>query len=218
MSLPGLVIFDHDGLMVNSEDLVYLAERELFDGYADSFTWEYYLTSLGMPVADSMTMFLATMPLPGTFEEILQRRNTLVRAVLAERVELMPGLLSLVQGLRARNVRMAIATSATRMHLARTLERFDLASYFECIVTIEDVVRGKPHPDLILEVLRRTAVVASDALMLEDSPLGVEAAGRAGVRCIAVPTRGVPASSFAGATAILPDLHAVRDMLLGIPS
>ena len=214
MTLPRLVIFDHDGLMVNSEQIVYAAERELFAAYADAFSWEYFLTSVGMPVADSMAMFLAAMPLPGTFAEIMARRNALVRAYLAERIELMPGLLALIESLRAHAVRMAIATSATHAHLAHTLERFALAGFFETTVCVEDVQRGKPHPDLILEVLRRTGVPASEAIMLEDAPLGVEAAHRAGVSCVAVPTRGLPPSRFPTAEAILPDLHAVRDMLL----
>jgi HAD superfamily hydrolase (TIGR01509 family) len=215
VKLPRLIIFDHDGLMVNSEDLVYLAERELFAPYAERFTWDYYLTSVGMPVADSMAMFLAALPLPGSYAEIMARRNALVRAYLAERVELMPGLLDLLATLRAREVRGAIATSATHAHLGHTLERFALAGDFETTVCIEDVARGKPHPDLILEVLRRTGVPPDDALMLEDAPLGVEAARRAGVACIAVPTRGLAASLFPSAIAILPDLHAVRDMLVG---
>jgi HAD superfamily hydrolase (TIGR01509 family) len=155
------------------------------------------------------------MPVPVPFDAFMVRRNALVRAYLAARVELMPGLMPLLDALRARGVRMAIATSATRQHIAFTLDRFALWGDFEAVVCIDDVRRGKPHPDLILKVLERTACAADEAVMLEDAPLGVEAAHRAGVYCIAVPTRGLAASRFPTAGAIVPDLHAVRDMLLG---
>ena len=65
------------------------------------------------------------------------------------------------------------------------------------------------------KVLQRTGAAASDAIMFEDAPLGVEAAHRAGVFCIAVPTHGVPLDEFALAPAIARDLHAVQRLLAG---
>jgi HAD superfamily hydrolase (TIGR01509 family) len=210
-----LVIFDHDGLMVNTEDVVYAALVPLFAEYGCEFPWEYYITSLGMPVAEALAMYLRDLPLDITLEEFATARNERVWALIETDLRPMPGLMPLLDALRARGDLLAVATSGTRSHITKSLARFGLSDTFDVVVCIDDVARGKPHPDLILEVLRRTGVAASDAIMLEDAPRGVEAAHRAEVFCVAVPTHGVPLDQFALAPAIARDLHAVQRLLVG---
>ena len=210
-----LVIFDHDGLMVNTEDVVYAALVRLFGEYGCAFPWEYYVTSLGMPVVESLAMYRRDLALTMTVEELATVRDERVRALTETDLQTMPGLVALLEALRARGDRLAVATSGTRAHIALSLERFGLTGYFDAVVCIEDVTRGKPHPDLILEVLRRTETAASDAIMLEDAPRGVEAAHNADVFCIAVPTHGIPLDAFALAPAIARDLPAVQRLLAG---
>ena len=211
--MPKLVIFDHDGLMVNSEEVVFAALRTIFGRYGHAFVWDYYVTSVGLPVVESIAMYLRDLPVPLGVEAFTAERNALVAEYFATRLELMPGLVPLLEWLRARGVPLVVATSATREHLGRNLERFGLASYFQAAVCIDDVRRGKPHPDLILEALARTGHAPEEAIMLEDAPLGVEAARRAGVFCVAVPTRGIELARFAGADVIARDLFAVRTIL-----
>lgn len=210
-----LVIFDHDGLMVNTEDVVYAALVQLFDEYGCAFPWEYYTTSLGMPVADALAMYLRDLPLTLTMAELAAARNERVQALTETDLRPMPGLVPLLVALRARGDLLAVATSGTRSHISASLARFDLTDFFDAVVCIDDVARGKPHPDLILEVLRRTKTTPRDAIMLEDAPRGVEAAHRAGVFCIAVPTHGVPLDEFALAPAIARDLSTVQRLLVG---
>jgi len=210
-----LIIFDHDGLMVNTEDVVFTAYSRIFGPRNIAFPWDYYVTSLGMPVADSLAMYLRDLGDPMTLDELAQARAEQMRTLSETDLRPMPGLTPLLDALRARGDLLAVATSGTRSHIDRSLARFGLASYFDAVVCIDDVARGKPHPDLILEVLRRTGTTAADAIMLEDAPLGVEAAHRAEVFCIAVPTHGVPLDEFAFAPAIARDLHAVQRLLAG---
>jgi HAD superfamily hydrolase (TIGR01509 family) len=210
-----LVIFDHDGLMVNTEDVVYAALVELFGEYGCAFPWEYYITSLGMPVAEALAMYLRDLPLTLTLEELAVVRDERVGALIETDLRPMPGLVPLLAALRARGDLLAVATSGVRAHISASLERFGLTDFFDAVVCIDDVARGKPHPDLILEVLRRTDTAARHAIMLEDAPRGVEAAHNADVFCIAVPTQGVPLDEFALAPAIVRDLHAVQRLLVG---
>lgn len=210
-----LVIFDHDGLMVNTEDVVYTAFSRIFGPRGVAFPWEYYVTSLGMPVADSLAMYLRDLGDPMTLDELARERAEQMRTLTETDLRPMPGLTPLLDALQARGDLLAVATSGTRSHIDRSLARFGLTSYFDAVVCIDDVARGKPHPDLILEALRRTGTAAEDAIMLEDAPRGVEAAHRAGVFCIAVPTHGVPLDAFALAPAIARDLHAVQRLLAG---
>ena len=210
-----LVIFDHDGLMVNTEDVVYTAYSRIFGPRGIAFPWDYYVTSLGMPVAESLAMYLRDLGDPMTMDELAQARAEQMRTLSETDLRPMPGLTPLLDALRARGDLLAVATSGTRPHIEKSLSRFGLTGYFDAVVCIDDVARGKPHPDLILEVLRRTGAAASDAIMLEDAPRGVEAAHRAAVFCIAVPTHGVPLEAFALAPAIARDLHAVQQLLAG---
>lgn len=210
-----LVIFDHDGLMVNTEDVVYTAYLRIFGPRGLAFPWDYYVTSLGMPVTESLAMYLRDLDDPMTVDELALARAEQMRTLIETDLRPMPGLVPLLDALQTRGDLLAVATSGTRSHIDNSLARFGLTGYFDAVVCIDDVARGKPHPDLILEVLRRTGAAASDAIMLEDAPLGVEAAHRAGVFCIAVPTHGVPLDAFALAPAIARDLHAVQRLLAG---
>lgn len=215
ISARRLVIFDHDGLMVNTEDVAYAVYARIFEARGISFPWDYYITSLGMPVADAQAMYLSDMPDLLTMEELRAERAELMEIVVQTELRLMPGIVPLLAALRARGDLLAVATSGTRSHIEGSLARFEVTDYFDAVVCIDDVTRGKPHPDLILEALRRTDTAASNAIMLEDAPRGVEAAHRAGVFCIAVPTHGIPLDEFALAPAIARDLHAVHKMLVG---
>jgi HAD superfamily hydrolase (TIGR01509 family) len=205
-----LVIFDHDGLMVNSEDVVFAALCELFGRYEKGFPWDYYCQTIGLPVAESIRMYVEDFPVGRTYEEFFAERNRLVGERLITHLRLMPGVVELLDTLRAQGIATAVATSGTRDYIARNLERFDIAHYFAAVVCIEDVRRGKPHPDLILRALEATGTPSEEAIMLEDAPHGVEAAQRAGVYCIAVPTQGIDYSRFQRADLIARDLLAVR--------
>ena len=210
-----LVIFDHDGLMVNTEDVAYAVYARIFEARGFPFPWDYYITSLGMPVADAQAMYLRDIPDLLTMDELRAERAELMEVVVHAELRPMPGIVPLLAALRARGDLLAVATSGTRSHIEGSLARFEVTDYFDAVVCIDDVTRGKPHPDLILEALRRTDTAASNAIMLEDAPRGVEAAHRAGVFCIAVPTHGIPLDEFALAPAIARDLHAVHKMLVG---
>jgi HAD superfamily hydrolase (TIGR01509 family) len=209
-----LVIFDFDGLMVNSEHVVFAALQTLFRRYGHDFAWDYYCTTLGLPVADSLAMYLRDIPIGLSFAELRRERDALVTEHMETRLELMPGLLPLLDNLRARGVPLAIATSGTRPYVTRHLERFGLAGAFAAFVCIEDVARGKPHPDLVLKTLEVTGTPAPEAIMLEDAPNGVAAAHAAGVFCVAVPTRGLDWRLFDEADVLARDLGAVRRILL----
>lgn len=210
-----LIIFDHDGLMVNTEDVAFAAYVQIFQERGHAFAWDYYLTSLGMPVIDAQAMYLRDLRIPMTLDELIAARAVRMETLTKTDLRLMPGLVALLETLKARGDLLAVATSGTRSHISKSLERFGIAHYFDAVACLDDVKRGKPHPDLVLEALRRTNTLASNAIMLEDAPRGVEAAHNAEVFCIAVPTHGIPLDQFALAPAIARDLHAVQRLLVG---
>src|SRR6185437_11523770 len=97
-----LVIFDHDGLMVNTEDVVYTAYSRIFGPRNIAFPWDYYVTSLGMPVADSLAMYLRDLGDPMTLAELAQAWAEQMRTLTETDLRPMPGLVALLDALQAR--------------------------------------------------------------------------------------------------------------------
>lgn len=209
-----LVIFDFDGLMVNSEHVVFTALRELFARHGHTFTWEFYCTTIGLPSVEAARVYFARFPIDLSPEAFADAERELTQRYMATELALMPGLLPLLDDLRARGVRLVIASSSRRAYILPILERFGLAASFDAVVSIDDIERGKPHPDLVLKALAVAGVPAAQALMLEDSAHGAEAAYSAGVRCIAVPTEGIAPDRFPHAVAVVPDLVAATPLIL----
>lgn len=212
-----LVIFDHDGLMVNSENIVFAALQHLFREQKQEISWEYYCTTIGLPVVESIKTYLRDFPLNLTFEEFFEERNKLVDELLETELQPMAGLLSLLEYLKSRGVRMVVASSGRREYIEKNLARYNIAAYFSAIVSVDDVQRGKPFPDIFLQALAVTETDSADALVLEDAPHGVEAASRAGIFCIAVPTRGINYNRFQQADIIAENLDTVRKVLSFLP-
>ncbi len=209
-----LVIFDFDGLMVNSEHVVYAALREIFARHGQALTWEFYCTAIGLPSPVAARTYLSHLPIPLSEAELVEAERVSARALMATELILLPGLLPLLEDLRERGVRRVIASSSRREYILPLLGRFGIRDDFEAVVSIDDVARGKPHPDLVLRALEVTGVPAERAVMLEDSAHGVEAAHAAGVRVIAVPTPGIDPARFARADAVVDDLFAAHSLLL----
>ena len=208
-----LVIFDYDGLMVNSEYVVYDALKSFFKKYNYDLSWKYFCKHIGKSVRDALKHFYKDYPLPLSFDEFLRERNKIVSEYVKKKLKLMPCLKELLDCLAKRSIPMAIATSGTREYIHSGLNKFGIKDYFKDIVCIDDVMRGKPHPDLIMETLRKTNFTASESLIIEDSPNGIEAARRAGIYSIAVPTEGVSFHEFKNANIISSSLKDVKELM-----
>lgn len=206
-----LVIFDFDGLMVNSEKVTFNALNKLFEEYNYHITWEYHCTQIGIPVKTALQKYYTDYLLSISFEKFLEKRNEIVSNFMEKNLQLMPGLTSLLNFLKKKNIIMAIATSGRKNYVENYLNKFNILSFFKTIVTIDDVKQGKPSPDLIHEVLKRTDIKSSEAIILEDSPIGIDAANKAHVLAIAVPSIGVDHKKFINAAKIFKNLDEVKN-------
>jgi len=183
------VIFDMDGLLLDTETLWHEAEVELFRRHGAEFTWDdkmavigtsfeitarYFADRLGRPQADG----------PALVDEMVALMHERVR----RQVDARPGALELVERLRAMDgVRLGLASNSPRFLVDDALATAGLTGMFETIVTPADVEHAKPAPDIYLRACADLGVDPSEALALEDSASGVTAAKAAGLTCIAVP-------------------------------
>ena len=133
---------------------------------------------------------------------------------LEAKVPVKPGAAELLAFLGERGLPLAVATSSSRRTAERHLGQAGLLGHFRALATRDDVLRGKPHPDLYLEAARRLGVPPGRCLALEDSNNGLTAAHAAGMISVMVPDIAPPTDEVrAKCAAVLPDLHAALEML-----
>jgi beta-phosphoglucomutase len=207
MAAPKAVLFDLDGVIVDSEAIHHRAyeaalaplgiERIPFEVYAREWsnrnTWVEYLTRThpGIDVAG-----------------VRRRKADAFRDLFRREARLRPGAAEAVSAL-ARCWPLALATGTARAEAEFVLERYGLARWFRAVVGREDYGADKPAPDAFLAAARRLDTAPADCVAIEDSYKGLCAARAAGIRCVIVPNDYTRGADFGGAAALLSSMREV---------
>lgn len=192
--LRGL-IFDFDGLILDTETPEFVAWQEVYREYGLELPLEQWTAEIGADHRGS-NPYLQLERLLGyaiDHDEVRQRRRKRAWEMLAQQ-SVLPGVVATLQQARQRGVRAGVASSSTRAWVGGHLERLALTDYFTSVICVEDVSAAKPSPELYLTALSTMGLTAHEAIAFEDSPNGITAAKRAGLFCVAVPnplTRGL---------------------------
>lgn len=198
-----LVVFDLDGLLVDSEPLQFRAYREAFRrhgvdlGIDDWPRWH--------ALEASARRWIETFELNLDAEAIRAEKKQVYEMLIETELELKPGAKTLAEAL-SRHSRLCVASGSRPESIAACLERFEIAALFEATFSATLLPRKKPYPDVYLEALARMRVDARNALAIEDSSTGLQAATAAGLRCVVCPDSFVPVKAEAfGAAALVVD-------------
>ena len=205
------VVFDMDGVLVDTEHLWDEVREELTGEWGGRYTPEAQEAMMGMSSHEWSRYLHETVGLRESPETI---NAEVVRRMLARyEIELpvVPGAGEAVRRLADDGYRLAVASSTNRELIDAVLRRLELAALFEATVSSEEVGRGKPAPDVYLEAARRLDVPASRCAAVEDSASGIRAAREAGMRVIAYPNRHYPpaADVLASADVVIDSLDAL---------
>ena len=181
------VVFDMDGLLLDTETLWQQAEEELFRRHGAEFTFDDKLAVMGTTEDFTARYFAERLGRPlAQGHELFEEMRQIMIGLLQLQVQGRPGAVELVERLRGR-VPLALASNSGREIVDTALATAGLTEAFEAIVTADDVSDGKPAPDIYLLACERLGVRPDDSLALEDTPSGIAAAKAAGLACIAVP-------------------------------
>lgn len=198
------IIFDFDGLILETESSCYTAWRTLFHDHGAEYALEEYQQILGSE-GTPHPLFESRCGRPADWS-VLERRRRAVEDQLNLALAVQPGVRALLDQARVLGLRTGIASSSLHRWVDRHLTTHGVISHFDTIVCRDDVTRAKPEPDLYLEALRRLEASPGDAVAFEDSYHGSLAAKRAGLWCVVVPTAMTTSQDFSHADHAVPTL------------
>jgi HAD superfamily hydrolase (TIGR01509 family) len=214
---PQAVVFDLDGLMLNTEDLYQEVGRILLGRRGKEWTAELLDAMMGRRPHQALAIMIQWHALSDTVEQLAAESRTIFGPVLDRGLAPMPGLLPLLDALELAGIPKAVATSSGREFAREVLGRCKLLDRFEFILTAEDVVEGKPHPEIYLRAAERLGNAPERMLVLEDSQYGCAAGVAAGALVVAVPGGHSRRHNFRGARLVADSLADPRLLaLLGL--
>jgi HAD superfamily hydrolase (TIGR01509 family) len=203
------VIFDMDGVMIDSEPLWEKTERIMLERKGIEYNPIYRDKIVGLNQNDSGKLLRETFNLPETVEEIIAGRIEILLGLYERELELVPGLLPLLKELGASDLLLALASSSPIEAINFVLDTFSLGKFFTVVVSGDAIPLGKPHPDIYLYTADNLGIEPSECVVIEDSINGVKSAKRAGMICLAVPDKRLSLKEFQIADLIVDSLNEV---------
>ena len=181
------IVFDFDGLILDTELPVYRSWLEVYEAHGEELPFERWVQIVGTTATGFHPQHHLEERLGRPLaKEVLDRRiDRRTELVLAN--EVLPGVVEHLDAARERGLKLGVASSSTGEWVRGHLLRLGILDRFQCVRCRDDVAEPKPEPDLYVAVLDCLGVMPEEAVAIEDSPNGVLAAKRAGMRCVAVP-------------------------------
>lgn len=215
--MPSAVIFDMDGVLVDSEPIHTEGYVRTFNEMGLKLDNEGYRQSVILGNAGVRNLYTSIGGDMKLWPDVCKRKASILRELVQKHGRLMPGVIQLLETLKREEISTVLATSASKKSFSIMMEKFDLTGFFDHIITWEDVNAIKPDPAVFILAAERLGAKREECVIFEDSPRGVLAAHRAGIKCIAVPNFSTSGGDFTHASMIVNSLTEVTiEMLRGM--
>jgi beta-phosphoglucomutase len=200
------LIWDMDGVLVDSGEAHYEAWKALFDELGLPITPEQVSSTLGMSNMPILRMWLGPDVPAARLAELADRKERYFRDLVNEHVQILPGVLKWLERARHRGYRQAVASSAPMANIVAIVQTLGLGDAFDLIISGARLPASKPDPAIFLQSALGLGCSAAQSIVIEDSTVGVEAACRAGMACVAV-TNTRPAAELTAASLVVDSLE-----------
>ena len=182
------VIFDMDGLLIDSEPYWKLAEKKIFGALGLNLTDELLKQVMGFRLSEVVSHWYQYQPWSNpNFIQTEKDVLACVKELIVENAQALAGVYTLLDELKQQNIPMALASSSAMSLIEAVVDKLNIRNYFQLLWSAEYEPFGKPHPGIFITTAKKLGVLPSQCLVFEDSVNGVIAAKAARMKCIAVP-------------------------------
>lgn len=207
------VIFDMDGLMIDSEPFHYEAFNEIFKKFGKELPQEDNNTYfVGISDDDAAPKMIEKYNLPIEPKDLVREKQVVFQELI-KNITPQPGLMELLNTLQEKGYKKAIASSTALDDIEIIISALGITRYLDGYFSAQQVLHGKPAPDLFLYAAEKLGVQPKECVVLEDAPAGITAAKAAGMVRYAIPSRETKGKDFSSATKVLASLHEVFENL-----
>lgn len=206
------LIFDMDGLMIDSERLYFEVEKDIARKFGREVKDETLWKMMGRKPIEGMEIYVQDLTLPVSAAEALTMRNTLMREKMQNDLIAMPGFLQIIQEFYGK-LKLAVSTGAQKEFLDIAVDKLGIRDRFDVLQSSDDIRTGKPHPEIFLKTCEKLGLEPRECIVLEDSENGVKAGKAAGCIVISVPSPYTDKQDFSRADYVVPDLYQAGDRI-----
>lgn len=199
------VIFDNDGVIVDSEPLHHLAEQKTMAPFGVDITKEEYKNYVGVGTRKMFSDWILKFNLSLKPEDLIPHHDRNLIQIFQEQVEPTPGVVAFIKYLFQKKYPLAVASSSHRNLVQVGIIKHNLMQYFQSIITGDDVTHVKPAPDIFLLAAKKLNLAPANCLVIEDSSVGIQAAKAAGMFCAGYQNHNSGAQDLSKADIIFQD-------------
>lgn len=206
------VIFDMDGVIIDSEPLHSKAYHAMFEEVGISVSPDLYESLTGKSTINVCNLLIEHFELNRTAQEmaVIKRRHFDVIFNNDLTFDLIKGVRSLIHNYHSNGLTLVLASSATMVSIERTFNRFDLNPYFKAKLSGSELKESKPHPEIFINAAAASGFNPEECIVIEDATNGIEAAKRAGIFCIGFDSIHSKNQDYSRADLVINDFEEVH--------
>ncbi len=210
------VIFDMDGVIVDTEPVHYFAYQQHFKHLNIEVSDEMYATFTGNSTKNVYQKLKESFKIPDEVDGLVNHKRELFNNAFDEKEDLvlLPGVEALIKDLYESGIQLVLASSASKVTIARVFNRFKLHEYFSQIVSGEDFPKSKPHPAIFIKAAELANNPKEECIIIEDSTNGIKAANAAGIYCVGYNSKHSKLQELSGADMIITDFKELNPQII----
>jgi beta-phosphoglucomutase family hydrolase len=203
------VIFDMDGVLADTGSIHYQSWVKIAKEIGKKFSKEFFKSTFGRQSIPIIRNLVGTDVDEDLVRKWADLKEKYYREMVRNNIVPLPGVLRLLKELNELKFKLAVGSSGPPENVDLLLNSLEIAHYFDIVITASDVKNGKPAPDVFLIASKKLKITPSNCIVIEDAPVGIEAAKNAGMKCIALETTH-PTKELLAADLVISDLSKIR--------